>query len=354
MAVSLLPRGTTFARYCASLARCGGDVQKAAGDAAMRYGDTSMPALILRAAVGAGGTRPDASWGQALGDLTSAATEFFGLVRESSLLGRMAGVRRMPLAVQVLRSTAGASAYWVSSGAAKPISRLSFARDSLQPLKVAALSVLTKELLFNGDPASERFILSDMVAAAREVQDLAFVDPANGGVAEESPASVTNGATTIPATGNPAADVASLIAVFAGDLASAYLVMHPTTAASIALARDSGGSFQFPDVGPRGGAILGIPVLTSRMVPLDSSGGVIALIDASGIAVGEGITEVKTSNQATIEMESEPEGDSVTPTGSTQVSLFQAGSTALLIESETNWRAVRAGSVALIEGAAYT
>lgn len=353
MAVSILHRGTVFARYCASLARCGGDAQKAAGDAAMRYGDTSTPALILRAAVGAGSTRPDGSWGQALGDFNVAAAEFFGLVRESSLLGRMSGLRRMPLGVQVLRATSGASAYWASQGAAKPVGRMSFARDSLPPLKIASLSILTKELLFSADPRSEKFIISDLVAAARELQDLAFVDPANSGVAEESPASVTNGATTITATGDPAADVAALIAAGEGNLETSYLTMHPTTAASIGLARDAGGSFMFGDVGPRGGAILGVPVLTSRMVPIDSSGGIIALIDAGGIAVGEGATEVKTSNQATIEMESEPVGDSVTPTGSEMVSLYQTNSTALLIESEINWRAVRAGSVALIEGATY-
>lgn len=353
MAVSLLPRGTNFSRYCCSLARCGGNLQKAAGDAANRYGDNSVPALILRAAVGSGSSRPDASWGQALAEVNAASTEFFNLVRESSLLGRMAGVRRMPLAVQVLRSTVGASAYWVSPGAAKPISRMSFARDSLLPLKVAALSVLTNEVLFRGEAASERYILNDMVAAAREVQDLAFIDPLNSGVAEESPASVTYGATAVTGTGDPAADVASLIAAFSGDLSAAYFVMHPNTAAAIGLSRDSGGSFQFPDVGPRGGSILGMPVLTSRMVPIDSNGGIIALIDASGIAVGEGVTEVKASSHASIEMDSEPNGDSVTPTGSEMVSLYQTNSTALLVESEINWRAVRSGSVAIIEGAVY-
>ncbi|TDU31312.1 HK97 family phage major capsid protein [Panacagrimonas perspica] len=353
MSVSLLPRGTTFARYCASIARCGGNIQKAAGDAGSRYGDNSAPAMILRGAVGAGSTRPDGSWGSALADFNLAAAEFFGLVRESSLLGRMSGLRRMPLGVQVLRSTAGASAYWVASGKSKPVTRMSFARDALPPLKIASLSVLTKELLFNADPASERYILADMVAAAREVQDLAFVDPANSGVAEERPASVTNGATTIAATGDPAADIAALIAAFPGDLASAYFVMHPTTAAGIGLSRDSGGSFQFADVGPRGGAILGIPVLTSRMVPIDSNGGIIALIDASGIAFGEGGSEVRSSDQASIEMSDTPGGDSVTPTGSSMVSLYQTNSTALLIEFETNWDRVRPGSVALIEGAAY-
>lgn len=282
------------------------------------------------------------------GDLgTPEATEFFSLVREQSVLGRLTGLRRIPFNVRMLSVAGGVSAYWVGQGKWKPLSKASLDGDTLAPMKVATLVVATEEAM-RANPSTELVLLDDMKRAVSESLDEAFLDPSNAGIADEMPASVTYGVTPVSSTGDPAADIARLVAVFGGDFSAAYFITDPTTATQIALARDAGGSFAFPDAGPRGGSILGIPLLVSRGSPLDSSGGQLALIDPTGIAANlEGI-RVQTSGETSLQMRDDPED----PTTS-MVSLFQTNSVAWIAEVGANWDVQRAGSVAIITEAAY-
>ena len=144
--------------------------------------------------------------------------------------------------------TQGTVASWVKAGSPKPISRLSLAGEVLEPRKVSAILVTTKELIERSDPKTEARFNADLQRACVELLDASFVDPSNAGVADESPASITNGVVAMGSTGNPGEDVAALVAAFNGDLASAFFITDPTTATEIALARDAGGSFHFPIV----------------------------------------------------------------------------------------------------------
>lgn len=275
------------------------------------------------------------------------AEEFFSLVRDQSVLGRLIGLRRIPFNIRMLSVVGGTSAYWVGQGKWKPLSKPSLDGDTLKPMKVATLVVATEEAM-RANPATEMILLDDMKRAVSESLDEAFLDPSNAGIADEMPASVTYGVTPVTSTGDPAADIAALVAAFGGDFSAAYFITDPTTATQIALARDAGGSFAFPDAGPRGGSILGIPLLVSRGSPRDSSGGQLALIDPTGIAANlEGI-RVQTSGETSLQMRDDP----ADPTTS-MVSLFQTNSVAWIAEAGANWDVQRAGSVAIITEAAY-
>ncbi|MER9596087.1 phage major capsid protein [Mesorhizobium sp. M0244] len=336
MTVNINPRGLQFVRVAIAKALAEDDAMAARSAAVRRWGQGSQPEVILRA-IGA------ATYGDVGDEFAAATTEFFALVAQQTVVGRMAGIRRVPLRVRLLNTVSGSSAYWVGEGMPKPVSKAVYAADTLAALKVASLSVVTHELLQSPDLDSEMAIRRDMARSIVETIDVAFLDPANAGVADVSPASITNGVVPIAATADAGADLKALAAAFAGDLDTAYFIMSPALGASLS-------SADRPNVGARGGELLGVPVLASRSAPA----GTIVLADAAGIALGEAEAEIRTSRQASIEMlDAALVQDATTGVGTEMASLFQANSAAILTERAVNWQVARPGSVALITGAAY-
>lgn len=336
VSVEIVPKGMTFTRMALAKALGDGDDLNAAGIAEARWGASSAPARILRA-VGAG------TYADMGGEFRAAATEFFGVVEQLSVLGRLAGIRRVPLRTRMLTATSGASAFWVEEGKPKPVSRMAFTSGSLAPLKVAAIAAVTEELATSSDPAAELVIRLDMVRAMVEAIDMALLDPSNAGSAGVSPASITNGVTPISAGTDPAADLRLLIENFAGDLESAIFIMTPSVAVSLA-------SADRPGIGLRGGELLGAPAVTSRSAPA----GAIILADVSALALGEGPSEIRTSRAATIEMlDADLVQDAATGAGTSLVSLWQVNCLGVLTEKEMNWDIQRAGAVSMIAGADY-
>jgi hypothetical protein len=294
---------------------------------------------VLKAAVGSGAVIPSASWGDALVAWRGASAEFFRLVRDRSIIGQMRGLRTVPLLTRIVGTVSGTTAYWVGQAGAVPVSNAQFLEENLRPLKVAALSVLTEELLEASDPAAEGVIREDLVGAMAEAIDLSFLDIDNAGVANVKPASVTNGLTPIVSV-DPEADLAALIADFDGDLTNAYLIGSPATLAAMSGANR-------PNVGARGGEVAGIPAIPSR-----AATDTLALIDATAIAIGEADVELKVSREATIEMADNPTNNSVTPTPTNHVSLWQSNSAGVLTTKAINWKLGRPGA-SIVTGVAY-
>jgi hypothetical protein len=279
--------------------------------------------------------------------------ELFSTVEAGSIIGKMSLLRRVPFLRRLLRPTASARGYWVGANArAKPLSRFALEGSALNPLTVATIVVITSEAAQFQDPLTDAATRADTERANRERLDASFIDVSNAGVADVEPASVTNSVMPISSTGDPAQDVAALIENFAGDFSAAYFVTDPTTAARIALARDAGGAFLFPDCGPRGGSILNVPLITSRGSPLDvSTGGQLALVDASGIAVALDGMDVDRAEGAAIEMADDP--DNAPDANTVLISLFQSDLVALRTVMHANWEVQRAGSVAVVTGCIY-
>ena len=60
------------------------------------------------------------------------------------------------------------------------------------------------------------------------------------------------------------------------------------------------------------------------------------------------------STDSSLEMESAPTGDSVTPTGVELVSMWQTNSVAIRAERWINWKRRRTAAVAVISGVNYS
>ena len=278
---------------------------------------------------------------------TATPEEFFDVVRQASIIGKISGFREVAFRVRMLAMTSGSRAFWVGQARPKPISKPALNGSALTPLKVTGIIVATKESLMTGGPITEQALQRDLERACTELLDQSFIDVAATGTTNEQPASITSAVTPISATSDAAADIAALIADFAGDLSAAYFVSDPLTAAQLALARDAGGAPLFPDCGVRGGQILGVPVVVSRSSPRDSSGGQIALVDPTSIALGFGGIRVAQSEQASLLMsdDSSDEGE--------QVSMWQTNSVAFLAEMESNWEVQQHGAVSVLTGCSW-
>lgn len=345
MSVSLAPKGANFTRTVIARALTK-STEEASTLAEARWGMTSHAAIITRATVG-GGSLVSGSDFDASALASQQGIEFFELVRAKTILGKLSGLRRVPMDVRCVGQTSGSTGYWVGSNKPKPLTKMAVNGSTLIKLKVAALVAMTDELARHGDPAAERAITQDLVNAAVQLLDESFVDPDNSGVSNEMPASITNGITPVTSSGEIATDLQTIIEAFPGDIDAAYFVMHPDTAVSIATARDGAGSFMFMDLGPRGGSLLGIPVICSKSCPQTSSGGMIALIDPTGIAYGAEPFTVSTITQSTLEMADDPTTGPVE-----QVSLWQTNTRAALVEQFTNWSAIRP-CVSLLDNVYY-
>ncbi|MFK3846542.1 phage major capsid protein [Stenotrophomonas sp. NPDC078853] len=342
--ISLIPKGRNFTRSVILRATGGGYSLEETRTAALTRWGAAGAEDIAKAAV------PAVHTGE-MGNQTSAAVEFFDLVRGQSIYGRLTGLRKVPFYARMLRMSGGANGYWIGQAKPTPLSKPAFADGSgLPSAKVAAMVVVTDEAVKFGGVAEQTFE-ADLRRAVTASWDQAFIARDNGGEVDGQqvvrPASVTYGAPQVEATSDPVADIGSLIAGFAGDLGAAYFITDPKTAAQLGLHR-SGGNLVFPDVGPRGGTISGIPVLTSSSSPRDASGGQVALIDPTGIAAADEGLDVERSNQASLLMSDDPEGDAPE-----MVSLFQNNLTALKSSIFSNWRVERPGSVGVLINANY-
>jgi hypothetical protein len=126
--------------------------------------------------------------------------------------------------------------------------------------------------------------------------------------------------------------------------------MPETVAIALSLATNEVGAPAFPGITPTGGTLAGLPVFTSQYMPVNTGGPVVALIKGDEIFLGdEGGIQVQVSDQASLQMDSAPTQNSVTPTASTVVSMFQTNSVAFLVERFLNWQKRRAQAVVWAE-----
>ncbi|MGE0583465.1 MAG: phage major capsid protein [Steroidobacteraceae bacterium] len=291
---------------------------------------------------------------------TPAGFDFAEFVRPMTILGKLVGLRRVPSRVRAIAATAGSSASWSGESQPRPISRLTLNGATLEPLGVTAVTVATIDLLKSSSPGAESILSRDLAAAAVGALDSAFIDPANAGVADVKPASITNGVTPIASTGSSLAqidaDLEDMIAALdlaGSDLQFAAWVLRPRTAVYLAKLRGTGGALAFPGMTAKGGILLGLPAITSNHVPVevgspgdgDTS---ITLLDAAQILVtDDGSTGFEVSENATIAMSDEP----TSPVE--QVSMFQTDSVALRTTRFANWRRCRDGMAQVLSGVTY-
>ncbi len=346
-------RGAPFAMLALGMAAAENQSEFATEIISRRFGANSRVALVAKGAEELGqlteydriqlvskgavtaATGLAGNWSAALSAYFEAMGEFFDVQRYFEIPASMETVRRVSFHARLIGAASGATAAFVKSGAPAPISSGVLTSDSLRPLKVASTVFVSNEALEFGDPIALSAFISDLASANANAINVAFIDASNAGVAEQTPASVTNGVSAVTATTDPRADIKGVLATHPNAHKS-YVVGHPSLLAGMA-------SAEFPNVGARGGEVGGVPALASAAVP-DTD---LVFIDGSGIALARGGVEISTAREASLIPSDAPSG------AATQVSLWQAGATAVMTTQFVNWTKVRSNAVSVISGAAY-
>lgn len=262
------------------------------------------------------------------GLLSPASVDFVEALRPLSLVGRLA-LRRVPERTKLVINEQGAAVAWTAERGVKLVTDLVLGAVELEPRKVAAMLVVSAEILRSSSVAAERLLLADLAGATAEALDVAFLD-ADGDGTDEAPASITHGAPTRTATADLDADLRALLDAFTGNLGTAAWIMSPSRAARLALARGTGGALLHPNLGATGGALAGVAVFTSEHAPPDE----IILIDQAAIAFADSGAILDVTRHATLDLDE-----------TALVSLWQRNLVALRAERFVAWQVLRAGSV---------
>lgn len=362
-----LSKGIGMARAMRYLWAAKGDWGRA--EAFARRNSNEAPEVVQfieRAAVPAGNTT-NSTWAAPLIQSGGIVADFVEYLRPATILGKFGtgnipALRRVPFRVPLVSQTSGGSASWVGEGKAKPVTKFDFARTQLDPLKIAAIVVATKELLADSSPSADALLRDALVAACVERQDTDFVDPAKALSVGVSPASIVNGVTPINASGTDAdalrADVKDVMAQFiaARNLPSSGVwLMDSLTALGISMMTKAlTNEKEFPGLSVTGGTFQELPVIVSDYVRRNSNGGSLILVNASDIYYGDdGEFTLDLSTEASILMDSAPSMDSTTPTAAQLVSMFQTNSVAFLAERRLDWMKRRVQSVSWIQNTNY-
>lgn len=357
-----LDKGIAFARFAGIVASSKGNISNALDIARDRFPTEKPLHDILRmigtrghewvskAAV-AVGTSTDSDYAAPLVNYTVMVSDFLEYLRPQTIIGRIPNLRRVPFNIRVPRQTGGGSASWVGEGAPKPATALAFDFVELKYLKLATIAVITEELARFSSPSAETIIRDTLARAIVQQMDADFVDPSNAGVANVKPASITNGVSAIPSTGNTEAeiriDIGNVFAPFiSANLtpANGVWIMSATTALALSLVLNEAGTPAFPTISMSGGTFFGMPVVVSEAV-----GNIVILANASDILLADdGQVTIDVSREASVQMDDSPTNPVVAAT--VLVSLWQHNLVGIRAERMIAWIKGRAAAVQYLSG----
>lgn len=356
-----LQKGIAFAQFAIALGAARGNLMQAKEIAANRFADNAELNVAIKAAVAAG-TTTDPTWAAPLVDSYQRfAGDFVEFLRPQTILGKFGtgsipSLRQVPFNISIPSQVTGGDGYWTGQGKAKPLTKFEFGDVKLGFNKVANIAVLTEELLRLSNPSAEVLVRDALADALKARLDIDFVDPAKAEVANVSPASITNGLTAIPSSGNDAAavraDIAAMFLVFItanNTPTNGVFIMSAVRALSLSQMRNPLGQKEFPEITMLGGTLEGLPVIVSQYIAND----LVVLANASDILLADdGMVSIDASREATLEMlDAALLQNSGTGTGAaagTMVNMFQTNSVALRAERWITWKRRRTGSVALL------
>ena len=370
-----LPPGIRFARFSLAMAKAKGNVMHAHEIAKERYKDTPEVINCLKAAISMGGTAELTQISKtavtaitttdtAVSQYTDLENEFVDLLRPKLVMGRMTQLTRVPFMSRQGRQLTGVTGSFVGEGAPKPVQKQTFDNVSLGFAKVAVIVVLSDEAVRFSSIKNEIRARDDMLKGIATYIDKRFMDPSYSGVANVSPASITNAATRIQSTGTTLAaidaDVRLMMAMFATsdvDPSTAVWVMSATVALRLSMKRNAYDEPAFPGmataVATGSGTWYGLPVIVSNsMVTAGSPAELqIALVTQEEVlASDETGVAIDMSSEASVQMNDAPSAGA-----QSLVSLWQNNLVAIRAEQYINWAARRTSNlgIALLENTNY-
>lgn len=357
-----IEKGIQFARFAGIVAAAKGNMHAAIDIARDRFPNerplhdvlkmigTRGGDWVSKAAV-AVGTSVDSDYAAPLVNYTNMVADFLEYLRPQTIIGRIANLRRVPFNIRVPRQTGGGSASWVGEGAPKPVTAIAMDYVELKYTKLATIAVITEELARFSSPSAETIIRDTLAGAIIQQMDADFVNPANAGTANVKPASITNGVSAVPSTGNTEAeiriDIGNVFAPFiAANLtpANGVWIMSATTALALSLVLNDAGTPAFPGITMAGGTFFGMPAVVSEAV-----GNIVILANASDILLADdGQVTIDVSREASVQMDDAPT-DPVTAS-TVLVSLWQHNLIGIRAERFVNWVKGRAEAVQYLSG----
>lgn len=373
--VEKLEPGIAFARYAMCLTKAKGKHDVAFQLAQRHFPATESVVRLLKAqaegfdlqeamkvkAAVAAGTTTDSTWAAPLVDAQTFAGDFIEYLRPRTLIGQ-AQFRPVPFNVRIAGQASGGSAGWVGQGQAKPVTKFDFNAVTVPFTKVAAIAVLTQELVRFSDPSAAALVRDSLADTVIARVDSDLFDPDLAAVANVSPAGLLHGVTPVTAGpidySDPASVRCALAALWApwdstfiGARPAYYTT--PAVARMLAFSRDPLGNAAFPNVTPTGGTLDGIPLRVSQYLANNggSGGAPFILVDESEIYLADdGAVTLDSSDVASIQMDSAPNHNSGTPTAAQLVSMWQTNSVAFRAERFIWWGARRSGAIQWIDG----
>jgi len=346
------PAGLGFAKVLKCIYEAQGNRRDAVDVAKAWYGDGRVAKALQEKAAAPSATVANPAYGGYLTEYQLLRDEFIDFVRKESIIGKfMAGTngvqpfRNAPFNTLVNGQSAGTSAGWVGEGGMKPVTSAELFQVRLEEYKITGMVAISKELIKRSDPAADVWLRDDLVKAIAERENLDFIDPAITLTAGVRPASVTNGANSITASGTTSAALRADILALKSYLRASNqptsggaLIMHPDLAGSIGDMRTAVGFPEFDTLDETGGKLGSYPVVTTDAM----AGNAIVWVRPQDIFYATGPIEVSYSEHASID-----KGDGV------QVSMFQTNQVAVLVERFLNYKKARANATVVISGAAY-
>ena len=342
------PAGSAFVRSVMALVAGQGDSYKAM-EHAKRFKDDGVE-LLVKAAVTPGMTT-DPAWAGNLVQINQLTGEFIELSRPATILGKIPGLTKVPFNTQVPIQTGGGTYKWVGQAKSKPVGKLTFGAATLGMAKAAGIIVLTDELIKSSSPSAEEIVRRDMIAGIAAFLDQQFTDPTVAEVAQTSPASITNGATTAASLDDPEKDLGLIVGHFTAQnysLKGLTIIMSSTNAYAMGLTRTVAGVPLFPGVGVEGGSANGLQIIASNVVGQH----VIALAPEFILYADDGGVAIDVSREATLQMSDTPVNPA-DPATTVWTSMFQDNLTALRAERFINWKRAATPAVYYLTGAVY-
>lgn len=354
-----MEKGIRFARYAKCIAIATKTNQQITAVAEQLYGKSDPDFIdIAKAAVSAMTTGNTAAL---VGNIGGFA-DFVEFLTPRTILGRFGSgnipaLSKIPFRTPIIGEITQADAQWVGEAKSKPLTRTTYGRTTLDPLKVATIAVQTMELIRDSSPSSDILIRNALATALTKRLDLTFLDPTVAAIAGVRPGSILNGVTAVTASTATGADgvredAQAIMAAFVtanNPLTSGVWIVSGLTALKIMGMLNPLGQREFPGISLQGGTFFDLPVIVSNYV-----GDYLALVNAEDIHYGdEGGIEIAMSAEASLEMDGAPTGDSDTPTPAELVSMFQTNSVAFRAERTINWSRRRPSAVAWVDNPAW-
>lgn len=327
----------------------------AAGIAHKRWGQGN-PQLVesIKAAVAGGGT-DSGEWGAELVHIDRYTADFIDYLYSRTVFDKLP-LREVPANINIAGQDGAATGYWVGQSKSIPLSKADFFDVNLTPLKVAALAVVSKELLRDSSPSAERLVRDALVEASAQRVDQTFLGT-GAAVSGVSPAGILNGVSAGASAGSDIdgviADVKTLYAAFiaANNADGLQFVTTQSLSKALGLMQNALGNWAFPGLSANGGSLLGDPLVAGGNV---GAGDLILLKPSDIYKIGDRGVEVSLSTEAAIQMDNAPDGASDTPTANASVvSMFQTDSVAIKVVRPLNFAKRRASAVAYIGDADY-